>query len=119
MCVGSVLEPADVLAEHCDVDDSVVYAATIGGGDCPTTSKRALKQRAKRKRKQRDSLMVAVKGNCIEQARANSKAISLEELLAVEGFLHLENQLPMRPSRRRRRLAWCLWLGEAENAGEA
>ena len=49
--------------------------------------------------------MIAVKGDNIEEARANSKASSLDELLAVEGFLDLENRLPMRPSRLRRRLS--------------
>ena len=84
----------------------------IGGDDGQTASKKALKQRSKRKRKRIETLMTKVLGKDIVEARVNSKEISMEELASLEDLLALEKRGPMKPSRRKRRLAWALWLNK-------
>ena len=81
--------------------------AKVGyGEDMLTVSKKALKMRVKRKRKRID----IIAGADIVEARANVKAIPVEELLGLEELFHLEDRGHMKASRRRRRLAWVIWL---------
>ena len=90
---------AESVAANCGFDGSTA-------GD--STTKKALKQRAKRRRNRTDAMMTKVMGSNINEARANAKAISLDELLSLEALLALPDRRPMQPSRRRRRLAWAL-----------
>ena len=98
---------AESFAVHCSFDGLVAS---------DSNTKKALKQRAKRKRNRAEVLMTKVMGSNISEARANAKAISLDELISLEALLALEDRRPMQPSRRRRRLAWALWL--CHRAGE-
>ena len=98
------------VAVNCGFDGSTA-------GD--STTKKALKQRAKRRRNRTDAMMTKVMGSNINEARANAKAISLDELLSLEALLALPDRRPMQPSRRRRRLAWALWLHRPGNAEAA
>ena len=95
-----------------EADGSDVDNGMIGGDDGQTASKKALKQRSKRKRKRIETLMTKVLGKDIVEARVNSKEISMEELASLEDLLALEKRGPMKPSRRKRRLAWALWLNK-------
>ena len=66
-----------------------------------------------------------VMGASIDEARANVKHISMDEIATLEkhnaigpsGSAVCDGDTPgpiMKPSRRRRRLAWVLWLQEAQ-----
>ena len=55
-------------------------------------------------------MLTNVTGGDIVEARVNAKAIPLEDVLALEELFHVEERGHMKPSRRRRRLAWIVWL---------
>jgi hypothetical protein len=92
---------AESFAVHCSFD---------GLDASDSTTKKALKLRAKRRRKRIDTVLTNVTGGDIVEARVNVKAIPLEDLLALEELFHVEDRVRMKPSRRRRRLAWIIWL---------
>jgi hypothetical protein len=91
--------------------ETVVAKVSIEGARGSTAPNKTLKRRSQRERKRIEAHMMKVRGNNILEARAHAKSISEGELHAMEEQLHLVNRRPMRPSRRRRRLAWCLWGG--------
>ena len=78
------------------------------GDDVAKVASKVARRRVKRDRKRIEAKMMKLNGKGIIEARASAKAISLEELHAMEKQLLLRNRGPMRPSRRRRRLAWVL-----------
>ena len=79
--------------------------------DLPNTATKNSKRKTNKAQKKKILLLERqVMGSNISEARANAKGISLDELLSLEALLALEDRRPMQPSRRRRRLAWALWL---------
>ena len=62
----------DNLPVHFGFDGSDADDGTNGVGDIPNASKKAFKQRAKRKRKQIETMMTKVMGGDIDETRANA-----------------------------------------------
>ena len=94
-----------VNSEQSECDTTTGTSDDVANGeDMLTVSKKALKMRVKRKRKRID----IIAGADIVEARANVKAIPVEELLGLEELFHLEDRGHMKASRRRRRLAWVI-----------
>ena len=94
---------AESFAVHCGFD---------GSDASDSATKKAFKQRAKRRRNRIEARMKKVIGSNIDEARANAKAISLDQLLSLEALLALEDRRPMRPNRRQCRQVWALRLYE-------
>ena len=83
-----------------------------GYGSSEAIKKRRLKANRARKKKVM-ALERWVKGANITEAREKVKTLSNEDLEMLEMHLALEREI-FKPSRRRRRLAWALWLEAAE-----
>ena len=91
------------------VDDAVgsVPVSSEMGSDLSQRQHRSRRKYANRRLKK---LELEVMGESIEVARMNVKRLTLEDLAALEDRCALLRS--MRHSRRRRRLAWALWLGK-------
>ena len=71
---------------------------------------RAARLRRQRYRCHCEERLEELRGESIREARQLVRDICLEEIRQLEEYLCLERHVG-RPSRRRRRLAWVLWLG--------
>ena len=83
-----------------------------GYGSSEASKKRRLKASKARKKKVM-ALERWVKGANITEAREKVKTLSNESVEMLELHLALEREI-LKPSRRRRRLAWAFWLEAAE-----
>ena len=71
--------------------------------------RRGGQQRRRRLRRRCEQRLEKLRGHSIDEARQFVKSVTLDELALFEEYLGLERKIG-RSSRRRRRLAWVLWL---------
>jgi len=83
----------------------------VAGGCAPAPLGRHQRRRLRQRCEQR---LQQLHGSSILEARWLAREVPVEELATLEEYLGLE-RLVGRPSRRRRRLAWVLWLGGPPN----
>jgi hypothetical protein len=116
----------EALTKLLDVSD---HASTIWYGPEETAKKESKNVRRKANKLLKKNILALktrVTGASITEARAIAKTISMEELTMLEkhmaigpsgsGVCDFDSDIPgfiMKPSRRRRRIAWVLWMHEA------
>jgi len=114
---GDSTEPDGALAPSSDVQPEFAPQedAEADGADAPSPVVGVIYKAARKRMVKRDKQLVAkFSGSCIHDARSNVKVLSDVECTRLERHFSLTSRA-MKPSRRRRRLAWLMWLTDSSN----